>query len=410
MTIPSQTENGAAPFVLREVAQHTVLVFASTLAIQATTFLILASAALVLETDGFARLSLIVAATMLANGLFEFGLNVTSTKMYGDTSDEGFLRTAFLIRLLCVPLGCMLGLAVALAWGARDIGIGIGLGAALNVWNGVRASDQARQDYRSFVAASLSFAALRALAGLDTLHASGAPVLTAVAIYALPIAGAAFSTSARYAAEAFTGPRRPARDMLWYGTHVYLSALAFIAIPYVPQFVIASRLDATAVGTYGLILTFTGPISLLVYSLRSVLLPKMLGGGSRFEEMMWSRRGFFAILALWVALMAGGALLGYGLEIFYADKFPVIRSAFIMFFIGVSATAMIGLYSLSVHTLGMPQMSAVIGVAKFAILLALLALTGSTLSEVIALTAIVMVVGEIALVAMLGTRRYGLAL
>jgi O-antigen/teichoic acid export membrane protein len=402
--------SAGSSLLLREVAQHAALVFASTLAVQATTFVILASAALILPTEGFARLSLIVAATMLANGLFEFGLNLTSTKMYGDTRDEGFLRTAFLIRLLCVPLGCLLGLAVAVTWGATDIGLGIGLGAALNLWNGIRASDQARQDYRSFVAASLSFAALRGLAGLGTLCATRDPVLTAVAIYALPIAGAAFSTSARYAVEAFTEPRRPVRDMFWYGTHVYLTAMAFIAIPYVPQFVVASRLDAIAVGTYGLILTFTGPISMLVYSLRSVLLPKMLEDGSWFEDMMWSRHGFLAIAAFWAALMASGALLGYGLEIFYAHKFPEIRSTFIMFFIGVSATAMIGLYSLSVHTLGMPQVSAVIGVAKFAVLLVLLAFTGSTLSEVIVLTAIVMVAGEIVLVALLGARRYGLVL
>lgn len=395
---------------LREVAQHTALVFATTLAIQAATFLILASAALALTTDGFARLSLIVAATMLSNGLFELGLNLTSTKMYGDTRDEGFLRTAFLIRLLCVPLGCMVGVFVALAWGATDIGLGIGLGAALNLWNGVRASDQARQDYRSFVASSLSFAALRAVAGLGALYATGDPALTAIAIYVLPSAGAAFSASARYAVEAFAGPRRPMGDMLWYGTNVYLSAIAFIAIPYVPQFVIASRMNATAVGTYGLILTFTGPISLLVYSLRSVLLPKMLGDGSRLEDMMWSWRGLFAIVALWAALMAGGALLGYGLGIFYAHKFPEIRSTFTVFFIGFSATAMIGLYSLSVHTLAVPQLNAAISVAKFAILLVLLPLTGPALADVVALTATVMVAGEIALVALLGARRHGLAL
>ena len=409
MTIPSQAERIAAPFLLREVAQHTALVFASTLAIQATTFAILALAALLLPIGDFARLSLIVAATMLANGLFELGLNLTSTKMYGDTRDEAFLRTAFLIRLLCVPVGCLLGLAVALGWGATDIGLGVGLGAALNLWNGIRASDQARQDYRSFVTASLAFAALRAVAGLGVLYAARDPVLTAVAIYALPIAGAVFSASARYTAEAFTGARRPVGDMLWYATHVYLTALAFIAIPYVPQFVIASRLDATAVGTYGLILTFTGPISLLVYALRSVLLPKMLGGGSRFEDMLWSWRGLLAIIAMWTLLMTGGVLLGYGLEKFYADKFPGIGSAFLIFFLGFSATAMIGLYSLSVHTLGMPQISTAIALAKVAALLVLLQLTGSTLRDVIVLTAIVMVAGGVALAALLATRRYGMA-
>lgn len=407
MTIPAQAERAAAPFLLRQVAQHTALVLGSTLAIHATTFAILAAAALVLPTEAFARLSLIVAAAMLANAVFEFGLNLTSTKMYGDTGDEAFLRTAFRIRLLCLPVGCLLGLAVWLALGAGDLGLGIGLGAALNLWNGVRASDQARQDYRSFVAASLSFAALRGVAGLGALYATHDPVLTALAAYALPVAGAALSGSARYMAEAFSGVRRPGSDMLWYAAHVYLNALAFIAIPYVPQFVIASRFDAAAVGTYGLILTFTGPVSLLVYALRSVLLPKMLGNDARVENMLWSRRGCFVLFAAWVGLMAGGALLAYGLEIFYAHKFPEIRPAFVIFFTGISASAVIGLYSLSVHTLGVPHISTGIGLAKFAVLIALLQLTGSSLLEVVALTAIVMASAEIAQTAMLAARRRG---
>ena len=404
----SIAEATVSPPHLREVARHTALVFASTLTIQVMTFAILAIAALVMTTDAFARLSLIVAATMLTSGLFELGLNLTSTKMYGDTRDEAFLRTASLIRLLCVPLGMLIGVA-AFAWGATDIGVGTGLGAALNLWNGIRASDQARQDYRGFATASLAFAATRGLAGFSALYAMGDPVLTAVAIYAVPVIGAALSTSARYAVEAFIGPRRPAGDMLWYATHVYLNALAFIAIPYVPQFVIASRVDATAAGTYGLILIFTGPISLFVYSLRSVLLPKMLGEKSQLEDWMWSWPGCFTIIALWIVLMAGGALLGHGLGVYYAQKFPEIGSAFPVYFAGFSATAFIGLYSLSVHTLGLPQISTWIGLAKFTVLLALLSVTGTTLSEVVTLTAIVMVAGEIALVSLLAARRYGMA-
>lgn len=169
-----RAESIAPPSQLREVARHTALVFASTLAIQATTFAILAIAALVMPTEAFARLSLIVAAVILASAMFELGLNLTSTKMYGETRDEAFLRTASLIRLLCVPLGELAGVGAS-AWGAADIGIGIGLGAAVNLWNGIRASDQARQDYRSFAAASLAFGAIRGVAGLGALYATPTP-------------------------------------------------------------------------------------------------------------------------------------------------------------------------------------------------------------------------------------------
>ncbi len=390
---------------LREVAKHTGLVFVSTLAIQATTFAILAIAALIMPTENFARLSLIVAATMLANAVFDLGLNLTSTKMYGDTRDEAFLRTAFLVRFACIPLGCLLGGAVWGVWDASDIGLGISLGALLNVWNGIRASDQARQDYRSFVRTSLAFAGLRALVGFAALFATRDPIITAFATYALPILAGAFSTSARYVVDAVAGPRRSVGDMLGYSTYVYINAVMFGAITYLPQFIIASRFDAEAVGTYGLLLTFTAPISLLVYSMRSVLLPKMLGDGPGFENLLWSWQGAVVIFGLWISFMVGGAVLGYGLEIFYGQRYPEIRPAFLIFFTGFSAMSMIGFYSLSAHTLGVPQLGMWVSVVNFAVLTLVLALFGFTFLNVVFLTALVMVIGETILTGLLRWKR-----
>lgn len=391
--------------LIRGVALHTAITFAATLAIQIATFAILALAALVMPTGAFARLSLIVAAVMLASTLFELGLNITSTKMYGDTGDEGYLRSALAVRVACIPIGALLGLAVWLGAGAADAGLGIALGAVLNLWNGMRATDQARQDYRSFTRASIAFALLRAVAGLVTLYLTGDPVKIALATYALPVVATVASKSAVMVAEAALGPTRQAWDMLWYATHVYINAVTFIVIPYLPQFVISHRLDATAVGTYGLILTFTGPVSLLVYSLRSVLLPKMLGPGRELEDWMWSSRGLAVIGAGWLLLMIGGAILSYGLAVFYGHKFPGIGPAFLIFFVGFSATAMIGLYSLSVHTQGVPQLSNAIGLAKLVALAVLLFTFSWSLYATIAATSAVMFVGELALAGALASLR-----
>jgi hypothetical protein len=193
--------------------------------------------------------------------------------------------------------------------------------------------------------------------------------------------------------------------MLRYAAHVHLNALTFIAIPYVPQFVIASRLDSAATGTYGLILTFTGPVSLLVYSLRSVLLPKMLGGRSELEAAMWTRQGLLVIGVLWAAMAASGFLIAEALELFYGHKFPEIRLAFGLFFLGFSATALIGLYSLSVHTLSVPEISTATGALKFVVLLLVLQLTGHTLTQIVIVTTLVMVAGEVVLALLLASRR-----
>ena len=302
----------------------------------------------------------------------------------------------------------MVGVFVALAWGATDIGLGIGLGAALNLWNGVRASDQARQDYRSFVAASLSFAALRVGAGLGALYTTGDPALTAIAIYVFPVAGAAFSRSARYVVEAFAGPRRPVGDMLWYGaTSISARCVHRHPVRAAIRHRVANERDR------GRDLWTDPDLHRPDFS------PGLFAQERAAAENAWGwfpvgkhdvesagpirdRRTVGRADGRWSAA-------GYGLEIFYAHKFPEIRSTFTMFFIGFSATAMIGLYSLSVHTLAVPQISAAIGIAKFAVLLVLLPLTGPALVDMVALTATVMVAGEIALVALLGARRHGLA-
>lgn len=388
-----------------KTAWQTVLVFVSTLAIQLTTFGILAVAAMIMPAEAFARLSLIVAATMLANAVVELGLNTASTKMYCDTKDEGYLRSAFAVYLACLPIIALSSGATAYVAGLPDIGLGIALGGALNLWNAVRASDQARQDYHSFGRASMAFALLRLIAGGGTLYLTRDPVLTAVATFALPVLAGLLSASARFAFEAFSGPRRPVGALMWYTVHVYCSTVLFIAIPYISQFIMAARLNAEAIGSFGLILAFCGPISLLVYSLRSVLFPIMLGSDRILEDLIWSWKGLATILCCLLSLMCAGVIVGQGMDYSYGHKFPGIGTAFLIYFAGFSFTSMVGLYGLSQHTQGVPQLSSVINLIRVAALAGLLSQYGMTLNSMIAITAVVMCSGEVALAVVLGVRR-----
>ena len=393
--------------LLSEVARHTGSVFLATLAIQTTTFALIAITALILAPPEFARLSLIVAATMLAAGVFDLGLGITITKKYNETGDAAYLRFGFSVWIAMVPASVVLSAIAWIAASDGDIALGILLGGLLNIWNGLRAADQAREDYLSFCKSSAAFAVVRLVGGGAALVALRDPVATAVAIYGLPLVVFPFSRSFQYLAGAFTERRQFAREHVWYATHVYLSALTFIMILYLPQFVIASRLDATAVSTYGLILTFASPISLLIYSLRGVMLPKMLGSAHELETMLWSRGGLAAITAVWTLMMAGAVVVGWGLEMFYGDKYPAIRPAFLIFFTGFSATGLIGLYSLSVHTQGVPHLSLMINAGKLALLVPVLLVSGAMLNAIVGIVAAAMIVGEVLMTVTLWRRRPG---
>ena len=379
---------------MREIARHTSQVIFSTLAIQVTTFALLAIAGRILPIELFARLSLIVAATMLSTVFFDLGLGLTATKHYGETKDEAYLRTAFAVWLLEIPAGAVLAACVWLLSGMADQALGVILGCVLNVWNGVRVADQARQDYESFTRASVAFAVIRLIAGFSALFATHDPFATAFALFAVPIVIVPFSSSFKYAASSLTGTRKPITEILGYVTHAHLAALAFVAATYLPQYFAAGRFDSVAVGTLGLIITFSAPVALVSNALRSVLLPKMLGRSSKLENGLWSLKGLLAIFAAWAVLMIGAFMAAVVLDRIYGARFPDIFHLFIVFFGGYSLSNLIGLYSLSIHTLGIPHYGMVANIARLAILAALLFAFGHSLMSIVAVSAITMAVAE----------------
>ncbi len=379
--------------LLRRVFQDAAITFLSTVLVQAVTFGISAASGLILDVHAFARLSIIVATLMLSSGLMEFGLNATATKFHGDTRDESYLGLAFAVRFALVPVGVAVG-GTVWACGWADIGLGIAIGPILNIWNGMRAADQARQDYASFARLSIVFALVRAAGGVAALLLRADVAWVALAVYAFPVLALSGSASGKFVRRAFSAPRPQLQGVARYAAHVHLNAIAFIAVPYVPQYVIASRLDATAVGTYGLIVTFTAPVSLLVYSVRSVLLPHMLGAASQVERLMWSRRGLMLIMAVWAGLLAGGGLVAAGLDMVYRHRFPQLEQVFLLYFFGYSGAAAIGFYSLSVHTRGVPHLASALGAIKLLVLVPAVLLCGADLKLIVSVVAAIMIVFE----------------
>jgi O-antigen/teichoic acid export membrane protein len=387
--------------LFRRLFQDVSTTLLSTLLVQAVTFGILAVSGLVLEVDAFARLMIIVTTIMVSSGLMDFGLNATATKFYSKARDKGVLALAFKARIALVPIGAAIGAAV---WwyGLRDIGLGIAIGPFLNIWNGARVADQARQYFLSFARMSIAFALVRGVGGFAALLLDVDVALVALAVYALPVLvlGASASRKRKRMRSALSAQRLSLEGVARYAVHIYLNSITFMAVPYVPQYFIASQLNTTAVATYGLIVTFTAPLSLLIYSMRSVLLPHMLGDTPEIERLIWSRRGLLLISSAWVVLTVGGGLFAAGLDIVYGHRFPQLGHLFTIYFFGYSGAATIGFYSLSTHTRDVPHLASAIGVIKLIVLMPMLFLYGENLTLIVSIAAAIMIVFE-ALLALL---------
>ena len=391
------------------IFRHVTVTAVTTLAVQVSTFAILASAPWLLSAVDFARLMVIVAGVMLGSAIFDFGLGLTSTRFYGKSRDERALIGAFHIRLLCLPVAASLAaVLLAIDWVGRDIAFAIATSAILSLWNGTRSADQARQDYRSFARASVVFSVLRILGGGSALIVFGDPLAVAVGLYVIPVAAIVAARSRTLVWQALRNRGNDIGAMLRYSLPVYINALVFIGIPYIPQFVITARLDAQASGTYGLITTFAAPMSLMVYSLRSVLLPRMLGDGDLIEKKLWSLRGFITLKLIALATGLLGLCIAQGLDWVYGTRFPEISPSFALFFAGYALTACLGIYSLSIHTLGVPKLAMWISLLKIVALMAAMAVFGKTLLEVILVTVTIMVIGEVVLAAVLWRKKEGI--
>ena len=391
-------------YQVRRLIAHSGSTLAATLAVQVSTFIILLLSAQVLSTEQFARLSLIVAVSMMSSAFFELGLNVTATKVFGESRDPGVFGVTMRIRLglVLVALGCG---AVFRGVAPVEFILGFTLGAVLNVWNGVRAEDQARQCFREFAKNSLLLAVVRLVVALPLLFVLQDAIWVAIGIYFLPVAVVLIVSSAWRRLFTKGTDELGVASVFAYAKYVYPNALIFIALPYLPQLLIAESLPVAAGASYGLVIAFSGPVGLLIYSLRATLLPKLFGQNGSIEALLWSWRGF-AILAIgWVFLMLFGIGLSIALDVLYGDKFFNIGEVFLIYFACTSFAGVIGIYGLSVHTLGVPQLSLSVSVGRLVGLVIGLLIFHETLIEVVVVVSCVMVLGEMVLVVLLARRR-----
>lgn len=387
--------------IIRDIVRQVTITAVTTLAIQLSTFAILVFAPTVLSDRDFAALVVIVAATMLSNTFFDLGLNQTATKFFSVNRDEEWFASANRIRLLCLPFASILALLTASLLAEPDIAAGIMCGAFLNLWNSIRTIDQARQNYLSFSRISIIFAGLRISVGGFALIVVRDPLAIAIGLYVIPVLAIRTSFSWPLLVKGLSHTKHSSLGMVAYATYVYINALVFVGLPYIPQFVIAERFGDLDAGKYGLILSCTAPISLLIYSLRSVLLPKMLHESKSIETAMWSLRGVLALAGVAILFCLCGVVVAQVLDRIYGQRFPGIGVGFLIFFTGFAVTSVFGFYSLSIHTMGVPHIAMWVSIAKTLLLVVLLVFQGHSLNQVIVITSSVMVSGELLLAAIL---------
>lgn len=362
--------------------------FAANLAMNASAFLVLMLASHRLTVNGFAELSSLMGAVVVGASLLDFGLNTTVTRRYGAGHGPEPLDAVTGAKAAMLLLS---GVAVLLALAGiipAPLALAAVAAAATNFWSGLRACDQARQNFAAVFRASLALALLRLALGGVALF-TGSWMLVALALWVAPVLLLALSQSSEVLRCLSLPFARSWWGMAGYSCKVHVSALCFSALAYLPQFFAKARLEPAEVASFGVVLVLLGPASLLASSVRGYVLPHVTSGG-RLGTLM--PLNFAAAgLVLLVAGMVAAALL---LKSVYGGRLPDVPGLFLVFGSLFAATTLLGFLNLRVHAQGRAGLELSVNALRLALALGLLWAFGNSLFSMVWICGGVMLAGE----------------
>lgn len=357
--------------------------------VQASSFAILAAAALVLNPEQFGEVGKAFAAMGMATVVMDLGVAPTVARFFATTGDRGYLLLGLRLHLC----GCVAALLVAvcmLLGGMYLLALGVILGAMQTVWNNVRFVDLVQGDVDRYFYVSVRYSVVRVGLSLLCLGFAGSPTLLCVCMYGVPgLCATGVEIWRSFATKLPT--TTISGSIVAYAACMYVTSVAFVACSYIPWLFIDGK-SGVQCGSYSLIVALCGPVALLSQAVRSVILPRMAAPGSSLARQMCSWRGCIVAATLWCGLL-GLAVAGSELLVMaYGDRYPGVQWVFVVYFGGYSGTAILGLFTTRMLHAG--WIPACIAVARLLVLVFWLVGTRADLFQIVLAQACCMMGGE----------------
>jgi len=365
-------------------------VLGSGLAVNLSTFAVLAIAPLALSLEDFAQLTFGVTAVMFLVSVLDLGLSITSTRYFAATKNLAFLSFSIRARLILFAALAIPTVGIGLVWEeARSYTIPLFCALALNFWMGLRAADQARESFLSYSRANLALACSRILfAGAGMLTGSWDAVL--FGLFAAPVLVIAILKAREVLRLVSVDPKPASSLTTHYATFVFASSATYAALTALPIAVATWRLDPVAVGTMGIAVTFVGPLSLLNNALRLVLLPRVSASATIMRYNVSAVRWTLAI-ATCATVVAMAAIVA---EHFYSAKYPLVGLVVAIMFSGTIVVMALGFLNLDIHRQGVPALEAAVNACRLIVAGPALWFAGISVLPLAVTAAALMMLGE----------------
>lgn len=350
-------------------------------------------AARALGVAGFGVFSLAFSVATLTGTIGDLGLNLTMIRLFNKYKDApetqtklfgsvfGFKVLLFvLLVLISLPLGRFL--ALSLGVGLRESGlfaIALITGGLLFFWTYLQSYLQSHRSFTQLTGYIIAYAGLR-LGCLAVGYAlfPQSPLTWLVATYTGPllllfIVGV-LPKARKPLVNALAHPRESLallKEGLNYSKWVALSGIAYIAMPYVVRFVLATRASINDVGIFSAGMTFTMAFTTLNTAVRAVLFPRVtaLEGSERMREYL-RKLGRFAPYYAGVAIL-GISVLGFLQWFVLGEEYRTAMPVFLITAGVFAIVVFLGLGTMLIHTMMRPQVEAVANLSKLSLVLIL---------------------------------------
>lgn len=387
--------------VVREVSGQ-VLVFLSTIAVNAAAFVVLFLASLKLAGPEFAKLSLAVGLVSIVASVLDLGSNQSCLKLSFETGDARFLgfnlalKSLFLVLLLPAA-----GLAYLLGLGFDRVAIGAA-GAGMAFWGAMRLIEQRRREFHRLSLLNFSVAISRLVFGVLSLISQNISIII-LSLFVFSQIPANIMSFGRARQILSSASMSDSAVILRLSPFMFASGLLYSSLPVVTQYMVYATGDVSAASAMGIVVMFLAPLSIVATTLRVYILPDVLSQKLGDVRLFGASSGNLAwcVGLLLVALIAASGLGTVLVQMIYHDRFPEAGLFFLIYF-GATAVALpVGLLNVRAQRGALVRIEVVVNAARFAATAALALWGGLSPVAIVAASAAILVTGELVLAALL---------
>jgi O-antigen/teichoic acid export membrane protein len=368
-------------------------VTSATAASSLTGFIASVLAAKYLGSEGFGIFSLALSVAILVGAIGDFGFNLTMIRLFNKYQAKPEKQTMVLgvafgfktilltfIALTCLPISGLL--ALSLGGGPTDselFAIALITGGLLFFWTYLQSYLQSYRSYGKLSGYILGYAGLRmACLVVAYLLNPENPLAWLIGAYTMPLAVLIFVGVIPKGLE--VAPivlKQPGasfgvlEEMLKYSKWVALSAITYIAMPYLIRFILAIHASIADVGIFSAGMTFTMAFTVFHTAVRAIIFPQVTALEGIDQMRKYLNRlneiaPYYAVVAALV-IIALGLLQWFVLGEEYRAALPVFAVTVIAFAIAT----FLGLGTMLVHTMMKPEIDAFTNVARLCLMVIL---------------------------------------